>query len=136
MCNVLRRLYTYVEPSMGSSAERVKTRDWISCWRVFSRRLWEHYSNEVMFQSIICTKGLFPCEGIGAGIGSGRGKMKNKRDRKKIKIKYLHPWTVRPVCQDRLLGKSSKARPTSTTLKRGVDAGMGKEPRYCHDGTK
>ncbi|KAJ5926163.1 hypothetical protein N7516_007936 [Penicillium verrucosum] len=48
-----------------------------------------------------------------------------ERNRKKKK-KYLHPWTVRPVCQDRLLGKGSKARSTSTTLKRGVDAGMGK----------
>lgn len=48
-----------------------------------------------------------------------------ERNRKKKK-KYLHPWTVRPVCQDRLLGKGSKARSTSTSLKRGVDAGMGK----------
>ncbi|KAJ5371663.1 hypothetical protein N7517_003669 [Penicillium concentricum] len=57
--------------------------------------------------------------GIGAGIGIG-GKMKNKSEKK------YTPGPVRPVCQDRLLGKGSKARPMTTTLLKGVDAGMGK----------
>ncbi|KAJ5521027.1 hypothetical protein N7463_001480 [Penicillium fimorum] len=54
--------------------------------------------------------------GIGAGIGIGGKKENQKRQ-------ITSPG---PMCQDKLLGKGSKARPMTTTCLNGVDAGMGK----------